>query len=375
MAFGNLVISTVSSTYGNVSSIAVSRLNEYIQRVINGNSTKVTFVYDGERTFIQSLVDSAFMSVSAGLVGAAKDLIFQREKKRKAQEEERTRILEEYKKSRRYTDLIHKGEKQQNTDISTSTYGKMVVTDINGGEHAVICRDYMGYFCTDGLMLKTPSKKPIKYDMHTQPERTEEANKISLTEDGVYSAKYLVWSDCTALVSINSDRNLILTKVAGRDYSRKELVSNGDINFSVSGHILSGIAEVYPEEKVKKFIQTMRYKGIVEVNNIILDQFNISKIVIKDFSLSPVEGDKSRQDYTFNAVGIQPDSEVQVDEDTLYLDTYIKTTETNEAESKWAKFMKAAAQGAVQSLEETVDNLGAQGINGIINTYNSNVKI
>ena len=78
------------------------------------------------------------------------------------------------------------------------------------------------------------------------------------TINNVVNTKTLVWYDTTALVTINSDKNLIATRVQGRDYSRKELVSNGDIKFSVSGQITSGKPDIYPSEEVKKFIKVMQ---------------------------------------------------------------------------------------------------------------------
>lgn len=117
----------------------------------------------------------------------------------------------------------------------------------------------------------------------------------------------MVWYDTTALVTINSDKNLIATRVQGRDYSRKELVSNGDIKFSVSGQITSGKPDIYPSEEVKKFIKVMQYKGIVKINNQILDQFGISHIVITDFNMPPRQGYKALQQYSFSAIGLQPE--------------------------------------------------------------------
>lgn len=103
----------------------------------------------------------------------------------------------------------------------------------------------------------------------------------------------MVWYDTTALITINSDKNLIATRVTGRDYSRKELVSNGDIKFTVSGQITSGKPDIYPAEEMQKFYKIMQYKGIVKINNMVLDQLGITHIVIENFNVSPRQGYKA----------------------------------------------------------------------------------
>ena len=59
-----------------------------------------------------------------------------------------------------------------------------------------------------------------------------------------------VFLDLGAIVQVQSSNNLVLTKVQGRDYSRKELISGGDINFTVTGKIVSNYPDVYPYAEV-----------------------------------------------------------------------------------------------------------------------------
>lgn len=212
---------------------------------------------------------------------------------------------------------------------------KYGVMKVNNGSNAVVAFDFYGNKCDDAIMLGIPVKKPVTYSVSIN--RKVDSWKSDFESDT------LVWYDPTAIVSVNSDRNLIVTKVQGRDYSRKELVSNGDINFTVSGHILSNVPEVYPSSEVKKFIQVMQYKGLVRVNNLILDQFNVQYIVIKDFSLSPREGYKSQQDYTFNAIGIAPASEVRVVSDTISI--IDNSIQSSDQKSGWKKLLDDQLNG------------------------------
>jgi len=240
---------------------------------------------------------------------------------------------------------------QKNDDAK---YGVMKV---NNGDNAVVAMDIYGNKCIDAIMLGIPVKEKVSYKKTMNNKGGGNWSKDDDLEDdinGSFQSDTLVWYDPTALVTINSDRNLIITKVQGRDYSRKELVSNGDINFTVTGHILSNMPEVYPAADVQKFIQIMQYKGIVKVNNLILDQFHIDGIVIKDFSLSPKEGYKSQQDYTFNAVGIMPTEEVKVTEDTInVIDNSLK--KAAKEKSPWQKLLDNQLEGLAQSATNAAD--------------------
>lgn len=244
-------------------------------------------------------------------------------------------------------------EKAQKND--EEKYGIMRV---NNGANAVVARDIYGNKCTDAIMLGIPVKDKIAYSVaansksaggsHTMQDDIED------DPDSSFQSDTLVWYDPTALVTINSDRNLIATKVQGRDYSRKELVSNGDINFTVTGHILSNMPEVYPATDVQKFIQIMQYKGIVKVNNLILDQFKIDGIVIKDFTLSPKEGYKSQQDYTFNAIGTMPAEEVKVTEDTInIIDNSLQ--KVAKEKSPWQKMLDNQLEGLTTNVLNAAD--------------------
>lgn len=80
-----------------------------------------------------------------------------------------------------------------------------------------------------------------------------------------------VFLDLGAIVQVQSSNNLVLTKVQGRDYSRKELISGGDINFTVTGKIVSNYPDVYPYAEVSKFITLMQHKGVIQVFNLMFN--------------------------------------------------------------------------------------------------------
>lgn len=168
----------------------------------------------------------------------------------------------------------------------------------------------------------------------------------------------LVWFDTTALITINSDKNLIATRVQGRDYSRKELVSNGDIKFSVTGQITSGKPDIYPTEEIKKFIKVMQYKGIVKINNQVLDQFGISHIVITDFNISPRQGYKALQQYSFSAIGLQPEKEIEITEDTISIIPQKAVPTKEDDRSEWMKMLNNQLEG----LKSMASDVFSQGL-------------
>lgn len=163
----------------------------------------------------------------------------------------------------------------------------------------------------------------------------------TVSESTPYTTKRVVLADLTPKISVQSGKNIILTTVQGRDYTRKELVSGGDLSFNVSGVIVSNILDLYPENDVKKFINIMEYGGIVQVNNIIFKQFNVDRILIKDWRLDAQEC-KNIQPYSFTCVAVEPDTDVVVESDTIDIINYNIENSGNEGiinvilNRKWA---------------------------------------
>lgn len=120
-----------------------------------------------------------------------------------------------------------------------------------------------------------------------------------------------VFVDGTAIVDTNSSKNVILTTVQGRDTSRKEYISGGDLKITVKGNIDSRYADTYPKEAVANFIYLMEYAGVLEVKHYLLETHNITHILVTDYSLSPREGMVNIQPYSFSAVAIAPSKKIE----------------------------------------------------------------
>lgn len=284
----------------------------------NGRDQKVKFYWEYERG--GSILNVAARSLVGGAVSGLGDI-----------------ALSEYKKLIGGKKLDKKrvaAEMQKNAllaaqDDAVKKYG---VIKVNDGTESVQALDDWGNVCYDALMLSIPVAQGVSIAIECSDKSKE---KLPFQSD------HLVWYDTTALVNLSSDKDLVLTRVTGRDYSRKELVSNGDLNFSVSGHISSNMPDIYPTKEVQKFRQIMQYKGVIEVNNEFLDQWGVKKIVIKSFSLPQNEGNKSVQDYSFEAVGIQPDTEANVTSDTVSIIDYTIQEKTDDSDSlTWKGILK-----------------------------------
>ena len=167
-----------------------------------------------------------------------------------------------------------------------------------------------------------------------------------------------VFLDLGAIVQAQSSNNLVLTKVQGRDYSRKELISGGDINFTVTGKIVSNYPDVYPYAEVSKFITLMQHKGVIQVFNLMFQQFNVTQILIKDFNMGQNEGFKNVQPYSFTCVAVEPDDAVNVVQDTIN-GTNLEISQMKK--QGWAKVLldkvkASAANQAAQMIESLTSN-------------------
>lgn len=334
----NVTNGFVASTVGAAFDTIQSRLAN------NGRDQKVKFYWDYSyggaiyNVVARSLVGGALNELNNEAISAYKTLI-----------------------GGKTADTTHKAAEAYNKQLESAQKddkAKYGFIRVNDGKNAIVAYDDWGDVCHDALMLSIPVAKKVK--IRGNIGTADNAGEFTRARDGeTIDSDHLVWYDTTALISLSSNKELILTKVTGRDYSRKELVSNGDLNFSVTGHITSLMPDIYPSQEVQKFRQIMQYKGIIEVNNEFLDQWGVNKIVIQSFNLPSNEGNKSIQDYSFEAVGIQPDSEANVIEDTVSVIDYNIQKETD---NKTSLAWKDILGQQLEALKSQSVPLAAQGL-------------
>ena len=144
--------------------------------------------------------------------------------------------------------------------------------------------------------------------------------------------------DLQPQIQISSKNNILLTTVQGRDYSRKELISGGDLEINISGKITSKYPEVYPESEVNKFIKIIQYKGVIDCDNTILRQFNISRLIILNYTF-PSSEYRNIQPYTISCVAVEPSEAVE-----LKLAEQEKVDDSIADKNKWIKIARIGTQ-------------------------------
>lgn len=250
------------------------------------------------------------------------------------------------------TKLIENANSCEATD-SRYIARKYGVMKVNNGKNVVVAVDFCGNWCPDAVMLGIPVKDGVSVSQENIISDQGPGMSRDKKMNNSFTSDTLVWYDPTALVTVQSQKNYILTKVNGRDYSRKELISNGDIEFSITGRINSNLPDVYPTNEIRKFIQIMQYKGLVKINSQIVDQYHIDKIFIKDYSLPQKEGYRNIQEYTINCVGSMPTEEVKVLNDTIIaIDTVIQEA-SEKAKSPWQQMLSNTVEGLKKSVVST----------------------
>ncbi|MCO7113858.1 DUF6046 domain-containing protein [Bacteroides uniformis] len=115
--------------------------------------------------------------------------------------------------------------------------------------------------------------------------------ELSISEEGKYydnseckvlpNSRYglVTFVDLGPQVQVSSRNNILLTRVQGRDYTRKEYISGGDLEITINGKITSKYPDVYPEAEVSKFIgagtiqgcHRLRQHGIAPVQHFTVD--------------------------------------------------------------------------------------------------------
>ena len=231
------------------------------------------------------------------------------------------------------------------------------------GGHTIIAKDKYGNAIPESLMLFYDGDTDILVE------------DVKIVGDkqvkDSYTTKTICFIDINPDVTIQSSKNIVMTTVQGRDYTRKELVSGGDLNFTVTGEIVSNEEGVYPENDVKKFIQIMQYGGVVNVNHFQFKQFNVDKIIIKDFNMQNQEF-KNIQPYTFTCVAVEPDEDVVVKSDTIaVINREIEVSPMSKwykliLNNKYAEIVANAAASAVSSTVNAGVDAAGNGLDKLV---------
>lgn len=231
---------------------------------------------------------------------------------------------------------------------------------------------YMGKVANEALVMWVPSDTEHEVNFQTYADKMRrgsgstysgssfsQANKNNDTDFQHVKVKAdPLFIDLSAMVQFSSQNNIVLTNVQGRDCSRKEYISAGDMKFSVQGRIFSNYPDVYPYAEVSKLRRIFQHKGTVKVANLMFDQYNVTEIVITDFSMTPTEGMKNVQNYQFNCVAIEPNKIEGEVKDTI---SVANTVIREQKALGWTNMMLTnLANSGINSAIDTVDGMMAK---------------
>lgn len=91
---------------------------------------------------------------------------------------------------------------------------------VNDEKNVIVAYDDWGDICRDALMLAIPVTKKVKMKGNIGTADGEGKFAKANGKEEI-SSDHLVWYDTTALINLSPDKELILTRVTGRDYSSK----------------------------------------------------------------------------------------------------------------------------------------------------------
>ena len=235
--------------------------------------------------------------------------------------------------------------------FATDKYGNLVATALmlhyTGDEDID-----SGQYYSEPLVIDPKTKKGSRTRKNADAVDSGDAQAQKLSAS--FKTKVVCHIDLVPQISLSSSKNLVLTSVQGRDYTRKELVSGGDMMFSVSGEIASDQPGVYPTMAVQKFLKVMQYGGILTVKHFIFNQMGITRVIIRDFNLGASEY-MNIQPYSFSCVAVEPDEEIQVKDTIAAIDSDLQYATPL---SKWQKLL----------LDDQFSKITQNAISGLLNS-------
>lgn len=200
------------------------------------------------------------------------------------------------KRKKRIIARVIKGQSKQ--------FGLRIVGDLLKSEEKITIDQNVQTWDTNLKILveeNTPSLNvPEVTDLQGNPLRSY--IELYIKKDGTEYKFY----DGHALIKISRSKNIILTKVQGRDLTRKEFLSNGDYNISISGMIVSPYPDVYPTSEVSTLRTILEHNDLVYIKSPLLNIFEIGTMLITNYNIPQKSGYLNVQEYSFAGVFENP---------------------------------------------------------------------
>lgn len=132
--------------------------------------------------------------------------------------------------------------------------------------------------------------------------------------------------DCV-LYQVSQAKNIIRTPIAGRDGQIREYVGEDDFEINIRGAIY-GTNGAYPWEKVINLVYFLRYnQSLGIVSKYLNEVFDITEVVVKDYTFEQSEGSYSYQKFEINCWSEKP-VEILIQEANNTLPNIVNTNTT-----------------------------------------------
>ena len=109
-----------------------------------------------------------------------------------------------------------------------------------------------------------------------------------------------------ALFEVSKQKNIVVTKVTGRNTSVKEYINSDDYSITVRGVLHTFKTGNYPEGDMNALISILESNIALDIICPFLRMFGIFNIVITDYNFPQRAGFENTQQFTFNALSDEP---------------------------------------------------------------------
>jgi hypothetical protein len=108
------------------------------------------------------------------------------------------------------------------------------------------------------------------------------------------------------LIEVSQHKEIVKTKITGRNGTPKEYIADGDYQISIKGVLAINGIDVFPEEVTQHLIEFCKVPESIQIGSSFLAMFGITDIVIEDYNFPREEGMRNIQKFTIEALSDSP---------------------------------------------------------------------
>ncbi len=108
------------------------------------------------------------------------------------------------------------------------------------------------------------------------------------------------------LMEVEQPRNIVETKVQGRDGEVFEYISDSSYVVTLRGAFVRSFDSVYPKEEMKIFLDLLKQKKSLKVTSQFLLQFGIYELVVMNYKMNQQQGKQNAQTFEISCKSDTP---------------------------------------------------------------------